>query len=321
MSINDNIVIVIMASAIFYGTPLVFASLGELLAERSGVLNLGVEGMMLLGAVAAAWVSTNVDGPAIVVMPLALLAAMVAAGLGASIHAFLTISLRVNQIISGLALTIFAGAAGLSSYLAGIWHLGKAPVGQQFLRLDVFGLADAPIVGPILFHQTLLTYLSWVLVAAAAFYLFRTRMGLHVRAVGESPQTADSVGIPVARYRYAHVIVGGSFAGIAGACFSLMIVPTWVDGMTAGQGWIALALVIFGFWRPGLTLIGAYLFGALSSLSLILQARGIQVSTALLTALPYVMTIVVLVVVSNTAARRQLGAPAALGKPYEREER
>lgn len=321
MSINDNIFVVIMASAIFYGTPLVFASLGELLAERSGVLNLGVEGMMLLGAVAAAWVSTNVDGPAFVVLPLAVIAAMIAAGLGASIHAFLTISLRVNQIISGLALTIFAGAAGLSSYLAGIWHLGRTPVSQQFLKLDVFGLADTPVVGPILFHQTLLTYLSWVMVAAAAFYLFRTRMGLHLRAVGESPQTADSVGIPVARYRYAHVIVGGSFAGIAGACFALMIVPTWVDGMTAGQGWIALALVIFGFWRPDLTLIGAYLFGALSSLSLILQARGIAVSTALLTALPYLMTIIVLVVVSNTAARRQLGAPASLGKPYEREER
>ena len=321
MSVNDNIFVVIMASAIFYGTPLVFASLGEVLAERSGVLNLGVEGMMLLGAVAAAWVSTNVDGPAALVLPLAILAAMVAAAFGATIHAFLTITLRVNQIISGLALTIFAGAAGLSSYLAGIWHLGQAPVANQFLRIDVLGLADLPVVGPVLFNQTVLTYVSWILVIAASVYLFRTRMGLHLRAVGESPQTADSVGIPVVRYRYAHVILGGSFAGIAGTCFSLMIVPTWVDGMTAGQGWIALALVIFGFWRPDLTLLGAYLFGALSSLSLILQARGIHVSTAFLTALPYLMTIIVLVIVSNTAARRQLGAPAALGKPYEREER
>ena len=321
MSINDNIFVVIMASAIFYGTPLVFASLGEVLAERSGVLNLGVEGMMLLGAVAAAWVSTNVGGPAFVVLPLAILAAMVAAALGAAIHAFLTITLRVNQIISGLALTIFAGAAGLSSYLAGIWHLGQSPVAHQFLRLDVFGLADTPVVGPILFHQTLLTYISWIFVLGASFYLFKSRMGLHLRAVGESPQTADSVGIPVVRYRYAHVIIGGSFAGIAGACFSLMIVPTWVDGMTAGQGWIALALVIFGFWRPDLMLVGAYLFGALSSLSLTLQARGFHISTAFLAALPYVMTIVVLVIASNASSRRQLGAPAALGKPYEREER
>ena len=223
--------------------------------------------MMLLGAVAAAWVSTNVGGPAIVVLPLAILAAMVAAGLGASIHAFLTITLRVNQIISGLALTIFAGAAGLSSYLAGIWHLGQTPVANQFLRLDVFGLADAPIVGPILFHQTLLTYFSWILVIAASLYLFKTRMGLHLRAVGESPQTADSVGI------------------------------------------------------PDLMLVGAYLFGALSSLSLTLQARGFHISTAFLAALPYVMTIVVLVIASNASSRRQLGAPAALGKPYEREER
>jgi simple sugar transport system permease protein len=321
VSFNDNLLIVIVASAIFYGTPLVFAALGEIMAERSGVINLGVEGMMLLGAVSAAWVATNIDGPAGVVLPLALLAAMIAAGLGAAIHAFLTITLRVNQIISGLALTIFAGAAGLSSYLANIWDLGQAPIVNQFNRLDAFGLADMPLFGPILFHQTLLTYLSWLLVLGASFYLFRTRAGLHLRSVGESPQTADSVGISVAGYRYFHVILGGTFAGIAGACFSLSIVPTWADGLTSGQGWIALALVIFGFWRPDLMLVGAYLFGALSSLGFTLQARGVGISLAVLSALPYAMTIIVLVLVSTSSARRHLGAPAALGKPYEREER
>lgn len=321
MSVNDNLFVIILASAIFYGTPLVFAALGELLAERSGVINLGVEGMMLLGAVCSAVVAANLDGPAALVLPLALLAGMAAAALGATIHAFLVITLRVNQIISGLALTIFAGAAGLSSYLANVWGLGRNPSLNQFGRMDLFGLKDVPVLGPILFDQTLLTYLSWLLVGLAMVYLFRTRMGLHLRAVGESPQTADSVGIPVTRYRYGHVIVGGMFAGIAGACYSLTIVPTWANGLTSGAGWIALALVIFGFWRPDLTLVGAYLFGALSSLSFTLQARGIDVPSALLNALPYLATIVVLVLVSNSRLSRRLGSPAALGRPYEREER
>lgn len=321
MSINDNLFIIIAAAAIYYGTPLVFAALGEILAERSGVINLGVEGMMLLGAVGACWVATTFDGQAAIVLPLALLMAMALATAGAAIHAFLTITLRVNQIISGLALTIFAGIAGVSSYLAGIWDLGQGPVTNQFDNMNLFGLGKVPILGPILFDQTALTYLSWVCVIGVSIYLFRTRLGLQLRAVGESPQSADSVGVHVARTRYVHVLIGGAFAGIAGACFSLSIVPQWVNGMTAGQGWIALALVIFGFWRPDLMLVGAYLFGGLSSLRFSLQARGIDVPSALLDALPYIMTIVVLVIVSNSAARRRLGAPASLGKPYEREER
>ena len=321
MSVNDNLFVVIAAAAIYYGTPLAFAALGEILAERSGVLNLGVEGMMLLGAVGACVVSTNLGGPSAVVLPVALLAAMALAAAGAAIHAFLTITLRVNQIISGLALTIFAGVAGVSSYLAGLWDLGQGPVPHQFDRLNLFGLGDLPVVGPIVFDQTALTYLSWVAVLGVSIYLFRTRLGLQLRAVGESPQTADSVGVHVARTRYVHVLIGGAFAGIAGACFSLSIVTNWVNGMTGGQGWIALALVIFGFWRPDLMLVGAYLFGGLSSLRFTLQARQIEISSALLDALPYVTTIVVLVIVSNTAASRRLGAPAALGKPYEREER
>jgi simple sugar transport system permease protein len=319
--VNDNLFIVIFAAAIFYGTPLVYAALGEILAERSGVINLGVEGMMLLGAVGACWVATVFDGPAVFVLSLAVVTAMVFAALGALIHAFLTITLRVNQIISGLALTIFAGVAGVSSYLAGLWDLGRAPVENQFGRMDLFGLGDVPILGPILFNQTMLTYISWLLVALTSIFIFRTRWGLQLRAVGESPQTADSVGVAVQRSRYVYVLVGGAFAGIAGACFSLSVVPTWVNGLTLGQGWIALALVIFGFWRPDLMLVGAYLFGGLSSLRFTLQARGVDVPQAVLDSLPYLMTIVVLVVVSNSAARRRLGAPAALGKPYEREER
>ncbi len=317
---NTNLFIVIAASAIYYGTPLLFAGLGELLTERSGVLNLGVEGMMLLGAVSASWTASRAEGPGWMVAGLAVLAGMAAAMMGALIHAVAVITLRVNQTVSGLALTILAGGAGLSSYLANVWKL-KDPVKHQFAKIDVLGMADAPIVGPLLFHHTALTYLSWVIVAVMSWYLFRTRAGLHLRAVGESPQTADSMGINVARTRYVHTLVGGALAGLGGVCFSLSIVPTWQDGMTAGRGWIAIALVIFGFWRPDLTMAGAYLFGAFASLSLTLQARGVKISPQILDSLPYLMTIAVLVVVSGGWAKRRLGAPAALGIPYEREER
>jgi simple sugar transport system permease protein len=319
--VNSNLFVVIAASAVFYGTPLVYAALGEVLTERSGVLNLGVEGMMLMGAVAAAWTSTRAPGPTWLVLILSLGSALLAGGASALVHAVLVISFRVNQTVSGLALTIFAGVTGLSSYLARTWNVAEHPVPHQFHKLDVLGLADVPVVGPVLFGQTALTYLSWVLVGAASWYLFRTRAGLHLRAVGESPATADAMGVDVVRTRYRHTVVGGALAGVGGLCFSLSIVPTWVDGVTAGRGWIAIALVIFGFWRPGLTLAGAYLFGAFSSLGLTLQARGVTFAPQALDALPYLMTIAVLVVVSSGWSKRRLGAPAALGIPYEREER
>ncbi len=319
--VNSNLFVVIAVSGVFYGTPLALAALGEMLAERSGVLNLGVEGMMLMGALAAAWTSLNVSGPGWVVVLLALLAAAAMGGLVALLHAVLVITFRVEQIVSGLAITILAGAAGLSSYLASEWDLSRAPVPHRIELFDVAGLADLPVVGPLLFNQNLLTYLSWVLVVALWWYLFRSRPGLHLRAVGESPATADAMGVNVNAYRYTHTVAGGFLAGLGGAFFPLCIIPLWSDGVTGGRGWIALALVIFGFWRPDLILAGAYLFGAFSSLGLTLQARGIEVSTQLLDSLPYLMTIVVLVAVSTGRARRRLGAPAALGTPYEREAR
>lgn len=317
---NDTLLIAILVSAIFYGTPLLFAALGEILTERSGVLNLGVEGMMLMGAVVGSFIASRMGGAKYMVLLVALLASMAAGALTALLHAFATITLRVNQTVSGLALTLLAGATGLSSYLANVWGL-KDPVPHQFTQLNVFGLKDVPLLGPLLFHHSLLTYLSWVLVAVCSWYLFRTRAGLNLRAVGESPATADAMGLNVVRTRYIHTLLGGALAGIGGICFSLSIVPTWQDGMTAGRGWIALALVIFGFWRPLWTMLGAYLFGALSSLSLILQARGFQIAPEILDSLPYVMTIVVLVAVSAGWSSRRLSAPDAMGQPYEREAR
>lgn len=318
---NSNLLVVIAAAAIFYGTPYFFAALGELITERSGVLNLGVEGMMLIGGVSASWASSHLPGPAWLVIILSVLVGACAAGLISLLHAFLCITLRVNQTVAGLAITIFAGGLGLSSYFAAVWGVAQKPATHQILKLDVLGLADAPVVGPILFNQNVLTYLSWVLVIAASFYLFRTRMGLQLRAVGESPQTADAMGINVVRYRYIHTVIGGLLAGVGGVYYSLAIVPNWVDGMTKGAGWIAIALVIFGFWRPGLTLGGAYLFGAFSSLSITLKARNVSINGDILNALPFVATIVILVVLSGGWAKKRLGAPAALGQPYEREER
>ena len=318
---NNNILVVVMLSAVFYGTPYFYAALGELITERSGVLNLGVEGMMLIGGVSASWASQHLGGPSWLIVLLSILIGASASGLVALLHGFLCITLRVNQTVAGLAITIFAGGLGLSSYFASVWNVATKPTTHPINRLNVFGLADKPIVGPILFNQNILTYVSWVLCVAASVYLFRTRIGLQLRAVGESPQTADAMGINVVRYRYVHTVIGGLLAGVGGVYYSLAIVPTWVDGMTKGAGWIAIALVIFGFWRPGLTLAGAYLFGAFSSLSVNLQSRHVSINADLLNALPFLATIIILVVLSSGWAKKRLGAPASLGVPYEREER
>jgi general nucleoside transport system permease protein len=321
MSVNDGLVVVVLSQAVLYGTPLLYAALGEVLAERSGVLNLGVEGMMLVGAVMGFWAAQRVHAATALVLILAVLVAALAGALMALIHAFLTITLRASQIVSGLALTIFAGAAGLSSYLGNDLKLADVPATHAFGDIDVFGLKNVSVVGPILFNQSALVYASWALTIGVALYLSRTRLGLNVRAVGESPGAADAMGINVTAYRYAHVLAGGALAGIGGACFSLSITPQWVDGLTGGAGWIAIALVIFAFWRPELCLVGAYLFGGLSALPFALQAHNVDVTPELLQALPYVMTVVVLVLVSSGWAKRRLGAPGALGVPYVREER
>jgi general nucleoside transport system permease protein len=322
-AINDSFGVIIVASAVLYGTPLLFAALGELLAERSGVLNLGVEGMMLVGAVMGFWSVQRLDAAREVSLAGALLVAALAGAAIALVHAFLVITLRANQIVSGLALTIFAGAAGLSSYLGNDLSLSGSPADSSFTGLDVAGLEDLPVVGPIVFDQSALVYLSWALVLGIGLYLARTRPGLNVRAVGEAPASADAMGIDVTAYRYAHTLAGGALAGVGGACFSLQLTPQWVSGLTGGAGWIAVALVIFAFWRADLCLVGAYLFGGLSALPLTLQARGwlTDVPSEVFSSLPYVMTVVVLVAVASGAARRRLGAPAALGTPYVREER
>jgi simple sugar transport system permease protein len=319
---NNSLLVALLASGVAYGTPLLFGSLGELLAERSGVLNLGVEGMMLVGAVMGFWTVQRVHAGAAVTLTLAVIVAAISGAAMALIHAFLVITLRANQIVSGLALTIFAGAMGLSSYLGSDLNLADVPAAQTFHAFFPQSMQSWPIVGPIVFGQNALVYLSWVCVVAVGWYLARTRPGLNVRAVGEAPGAADAMGISVVKYRYVHTLVGGAFAGVAGSTFTLALTPQWVNGITGGAGWIAIALVIFAFWRPELCLVGAYFFGALQALAPELQARNISLGpTELWTnALPYAATIVVLVAVSWRGAARRLGAPAALGVSYVREE-
>lgn len=321
---NHSLAVSVLAQALAYGTPILFAALGELLAERSGVLNLGVEGMMLVGAVMGFWAVQRASGPEGLVLVLAVLTAAFAGLAMAAIHAFLVITLRASQIVSGLALTIFAGGLGLSSYLGNDLGLADVPPRYQLSEIDVFGLKGTPVVGPIVFHQNALVYLSWALTAAVAFYLARTRFGLNVRAVGEAPGAADAMGISVRGYRYAHVLAGGALAGIGGACYSLAITPGWTagDALVGGAGWIAIALVIFSFWRAELCLVGAYLFGGLSGgLPSALQAHAYKVTPEFLNALPYLTTIVVLMLIATAWGKRRFGAPAALGVPYIREER
>jgi len=321
--VNNSLLIVLVASGVAYGTPLLYAALGELLAERSGVLNLGVEGMMLVGAVTGFWTVQRFHTGSALVLAAGILVAAACGALMALIHAFLVITLRASQIVSGLALTIFAGAAGLSSYLGNDLKLADQPASHTFSAVFPASMQRWPVIGPIVLGQNVLVYISWGCVIAIWLYLSRTRPGLNVRSVGESPAAADTMGINVTAYRYAHTLAGGAFAGVAGATITLAITPQWVDGITGGAGWIAIALVIFAFWRPEFCLVGAYFFGALQALAPQLQARNISLGPTVLwtNALPYVMTIVVLVVVSSGTARSRLGAPEALGNPYSREER
>jgi simple sugar transport system permease protein len=299
-----------LAVAVAAGTTVVMAAIGEIVAERSGVLNLGLEGMMLVGAVAG-FMAVNASGNLLI----AVLVALIAGGTLGLLHAFLTVSLRANQIVAGLALTIFG--VGLSA-LVGQDVVG-IPARDTFSRVAIPILADIPVVGRVLFQQNFLVYLGYVLTIALWFLLSRSRIGLHLRAVGESAATADAMGVSVAGFRYGAVVFGGAMAALAGAYLSLALTPGWNEGMTAGRGWIAIGLVIFARWNPLLALVGGYLFGLMESLNFQAQAVGINVSPFFLGMLPYLFTVLAVVLASLIGARR-LGSPADLGAPYEREE-
>jgi len=317
--------IIVLQAGVATGTILLFATLGEIFAERSGVMNLGVEGMMLLGAMSAFSVATRTGNPW-----LGLLVAMLAAGLISQIHAFISITLQADQVVSGLSLGFLA--TGLSLVLGE--GLSKAGTITLIPSFTVPVLSQIPILGPIFFtNQKLLVYVGYVIVPLAWYYINHTRPGLHLRAVGEYPAAADSLGVNVFALRYLYVFVGGVFAGLAGATISLAIAPGWFSELTtAGQGWIAIGLVIFAQWDPLRAAFGSYAFGALRRLVLDIQAPMMLFGLRnpfyynpywgfFLEMLPYAFTIIVLVIGSREAIRRRLGAPTALGIPYIRGER
>lgn len=303
-----------LSAAVVAGTPLLFATLGGILNERAGHMNLGVEGMMIMGAVFGFSMGLYTSNAL-----LAMFAAGVAGACGALIYALLTVTLRANQVVTGLTLTIFG--TGVANFV------GQSMVGVStpavikgfFSPISVPVLGKIPVLGPVFFQKDLFIYCGYLLVVLLGLYLYKTPYGLNLRAVGENPGAADAASIPVSLYKYVHILLGGALCGLGGAYLSLVYVQSWQTSITAGAGWIAVALVIFSTWNPFKTLIAAYLFGGLSILGFRLQSTGIQVSQYLLDMAPYLVTIIVLVILSG--GKRKNAAPKSLGTAYFREER
>ncbi|MEA3534869.1 ABC transporter permease [Rhizobium sp. CC-YZS058] len=302
MGIFESVLLTIATAA----TPLLIAAIGELVVERSGVLNLGVEGMMIMGAVCG-FAGASLSGSPWV----GLLAGVAAGALFSQLFAVLTLSIATNQVATGLSLTLLG--LGLSGMI-GEPFVGEA--GSKLPSLFIPGLTELPIVGRLVFGQDPIFYLSVILTIGVAWFLFRTRTGLTLRSIGDNPGSAHALGIPVIRYRYLAVLFGGACAGLAGAHLSLVYTPQWVENMTAGRGWIALALVVFASWRPARVAIGAYLFGGVTIGQLHAQALGFGLPSQLLSAMPYLATVVVLVLMSRNKRLMMVNTPASLGRPF-----
>jgi len=307
----DNLIF-ILSIAIQSSVAVLFATLGEVFTERSGVLNLGVEGMMLMGALsgfAATFYSHS--------LLLGVLTSLVVGGLLAMVHGFFTITLRANQVVCGLALTILG--IGLSSFL-GRPIIGR--VAERFVPIPIPVLKEIPILGPVLFNQSALIYVGYVLVPLSWFFLYHTRPGLNLRSIGENPAAADTAGIGVIPLRYLWTAFGGMLAGLGGAYLSLCYTPGWKENMTSGQGWIAIAMVIFALWNPFRAVLGALLFGGVNALQFYFEARQIDlIPSYILRMLPYLFTIAILVIITRRKnVRKRVGAPASLGLPFQREE-
>ena len=298
----------ILFATVVAGTPLIIVALGELVTERAGVLNLGAEGMMAIGAIVAFAITHHSGSPWIGA------AAGMAAGMATSwLFAFLSLTLMANQVASGLALAIFG--VGLAAFVGKPYEAVSLPAVPP---LAIPGLSSLPFIGTALFEQQPIVYLSWLLFAAISLFLYRSRAGLVLRAVGESPASSHAIGYPVIRIRYLATLFGGALAGLGGAFLSVFHTPLWVDGMIAGRGWIALALVVFATWRPWRVMIGAYLFGGVMVSQLFVQGSGIHIDVPqqFLSALPYISTIIVLVLISRNALSIRLNFPASLGQPF-----
>lgn len=307
-AVDATLISSVIAATLVAGTPLIIVAIGELVTERAGVLNLGAEGMMSVGAVAAFAAAHAGLGPWT-----AALAGMAASAAAALLFGYVTLTMLANQVASGLALAIFG--VGLAAFFGKPYESAPLPAVPT---VAIPLLADIPLVGPALFNQQALVYASWLLVAGTAWFLDRSRGGLVLRAVGESPSAAHAVGYPVIAIRYAAVAFGGAMAGLGGAFMSVFYTPLWAEGMVAGRGWIALALVVFATWRPLRVMLGAYLFGGVLVSQLFVQGSGlrIEVPAQWLSMLPYLATIVVLVLISRNPATIRLNSPASLGQPF-----
>lgn len=302
----------IIVAAISSGTPLLFATLGGILIERSGIIQLGAEGLMLMGAVIACMTYLHTGS-----LALTLLAACAISAVLGIVHAFMCVTLRANQIVSGLALTLFG--TGLSAYL------GKGITGQPVAgavpKVNLNWLEDVPVIGGIFAHLDILTWFSFILVIVLHFYIHRTSWGLHLRAIGDNPPTADVMGIRVQTFRYGYIIVGSMLIGLAGADLLMVYSPTWIEGMTAGRGWIAVALIIFARWNPIRALFCAYFFGALDTIGFRIQLIGSEIPSYFLKMIPYIVTILVLMFLGWRNRNKPSGSPESLGTPYIREQR
>jgi ABC-type uncharacterized transport system permease subunit len=309
---DGALIIAILNAAIISATPILYASLGEIFTERAGLLNLGVEGMMLIGAVTGFLTVTNTNS-----LLLGLLVAIISGALIGIVFAFLTVTLRANQTVTGLALTMFG--TGFSGFI------GKPVVGipapVTFPKISMPFLSNIPVLGPILFNHDILVYALYIIVPVAWIYIYRTTAGLNLRSVGENPGAVDAVGLNVAAMRYFYIAVGGAFAAVGGAYLSLAYAPAWLENMTAGRGYIAVALVIFATWNPARAMFGALLFGGVDVLGLRLQAIGITIPSFFIRMMPYIFTVIVLIFATGKIQSSHSLKPAAIGIPYDREER
>lgn len=307
----------ILEIAIRSGTSLLYATLGEIIAERSGVMNLGIEGMLLSSALVSFAVGYNTGD-----LFLGVLAGLLIGAILGGMFALLTVIFQADQIVAGLSLFIFG--SGLASFLGQRLGPGNSTlvglIGPRFPRINIPVLSDIPIIGSVLFTHDILTYLLYFLTPAISYLLYRTRIGLNIRSVGENPETSDALGVHVKSIRFLSLVVGGMLVGVGGAHISLGYSPGWTENITGGRGWIAIAMVIFATWDPARALLGALLFGGISALQFRLQAEGSSIPSVYLRMIPYLFTLIVLVVINSPLfSKRKIGAPDALGTNYMRE--
>jgi ABC-type uncharacterized transport system permease subunit len=302
----------LLSAAIRSGTILLYPTIGEIFAERAGVMNVGIEGMMLIGAFFGFVVAYTTKNPY-----LGFFAGMIAGGLASLIHAFISITLRGNQVVSGLALTIFGG--GITNFYG--QHYVNYQLGLNLRYISIPVLSKIPVIGQVFFNQDIFVYIAYILAICMWFILYKTKIGVHLRAVGENAKAADAMGVNVFATRYFWTFFGGLLAGAGGAYLTIGYAPFWLDAITAGRGWIAVALVIFAMWDPVNAIFGAYLFGSIDALQFQLQAAGTNIPSSLLTMQPYFLTFLVIVIATVIVRMRHIGVPKELGIPYSREEK